>query len=87
MMKIIAKLNNESNLNHPIKNKNNQLVSSTEGQLNLNHPIKNKNNQLVSSTEGQLKVFHDHYQKLASDPKGQSLSKDYWKNSYIPKIL
>lgn len=50
-----------------------------------NQPIKDKYGNLVSSTEDQLNVFHNHFKKLASDPKGQSLSNDYWENSYIPK--
>ena len=54
---------------------------------NFNHPLKNENNQLISSTEDQLKVFHDHYKNLASDPQGTSLSRNYWKNSYIPKQI
>ena len=61
--------------------------AKTNKNLNYNHPLKDKKNQLVSSTKGQLEIFHKHYKKLASDPKGQSLSSNYWKNSYITKSI
>jgi len=41
-------------------------------------PIKDKNGNLVSSTEEQLVVWHDHFEKLASDPSGVSLDLDSW---------
>ena len=41
-------------------------------------PIKDKHGKLVTSTEDQLVVWHDHYEKLASDPSGDSLNLDSW---------
>ena len=42
------------------------------------HPIKDPNGDLISSTEDQLVVWHDHFEKLSSDPSGISLNLDSW---------
>jgi len=63
--------------------KNTKIGKSSNFSL---HPIKDNDDNIVYSSREQLNVWHDHYEKLASDSTGHSLYKPFWSNPANHKL-